>query len=106
MTAGAKDVLVILQSSTASQDDYGGETEAWSDLGQEYAQVFYGRGDERRQAAAEQGSQAATFRFWSSDITRALTIKDRLQVDGGSWDILGVVPVDRRHIEVTAVRAA
>lgn len=105
MTAGAKDVLVTLQRATVTTNAHRDEVETWADLAQEYAQVFYGRGDERRQAAVEQGSQAATFRFWSSDKTRSLTLKDRLMLDGDVWDITGIAPVDRQSIEITATRS-
>ena len=103
MTAGRRDQLVILQRYTTTQDEYGEEVQTWAGLGTEWAAVFYGRGDERRQAAMEQGSQAATFRFLSNTQTRALSIRDRIVVDTVIWDILGIAPMDRARIEVTAV---
>lgn len=107
MTSGRRDQLVSLERATVTQDEYGEEVPSWTTLGQEWAAVFYGRGDERRQAAMEQGSQAATFQMLSNEITRALTLKDRIQF-GGVWDIEGVAydMPKRGYIEVTAVRAA
>lgn len=105
MTAGARDTLVTLQSGVAAQDDYGGETLTWSETGKEWAQISYGRGDERRQAAAESGQQAAIFSFLSNEITRALRIKHRLLTEDGEWDIVGISPIGRDKIEATAVRS-
>lgn len=106
MTAGRRDQLVTLQTYTTTQDEYGEEQPAWSDLGTEWAAVFYGRGDERRQAAAEQGTQAATFQLLANATTRALTLRDRIVLDGVNWDIVGIAPMERAHIEVTATRSA
>ena len=107
MTAGKRDQLVTLQSYTATQDEYGEEAQTWATLGEEWAVVFYGKGDERRQAAMEQGSQAATFRVLSNDSTRAVTLKDRIEHDGSTYDIVGIAPdtPKRGSIEFTGVRA-
>lgn len=107
MTAGRRDQLVTLERFTATQDGYGEEVQTWAELGQEWAAVFYGLGSERRQAAAEQGQQAATFQFLDNDITRGLSVKDRID-HGGQWDIQGISPdtPKRGLIEVTATRAA
>lgn len=107
MTAGRRDQLITLETATTTQDDYGEEISTWGTIGTEWAAVFYGRGDERRQAAMEQGSQAATFQMLSNPITRALTLKDRIQF-GGAWDIEGIAPdmPKRGYIEITAVRSA
>lgn len=106
MTAGRRDSLITLQHFTATTDEYGEEVETWADLGQEWAAVFYGRGDERRQAAVEQGKQSANFQVLSNDLTRSVSIKDRIDYDGSLWDIVGISPMDRSQIEYTAVRAS
>lgn len=107
MTAGRRDSLVTLERATTSEDEYGSEISTWGSIGQEWCAVFYGRGDERRQAAMEQGSQAATFNMLSNTLTRSLTLKDRLQFDGSAWDIQGIAPdtPKRGEIELAAVRA-
>lgn len=114
MTAGRRDQLVTLQSYTTTQDDYGEEVQVWGPLGggaepvKEWAAIFYGRGDERRQAAMEQGSQAATFQMLANLTTLDLTIRDRIVHDGVNWDIQGLSPntPKRGLIEATATRAA
>lgn len=107
MTAGRRDQLVTLQRYTTTLDDYGEGTQAWTELGTEWAAVFYGRGDERRQAAMEQGQQAANFQMLSNDQTRALVLTDRIQHDGSDWNIVGISPdtPKRGLIEATATRA-
>lgn len=107
MIAGRRDTLVTLEGFTAAQDEYGQETQAWAELGQEWAAVFYGAGSERRQAAAEQGEQAASFEMLMNERTRALTVKDRIVADGAAWDIKGIAPDTPRRgsIAVTATRA-
>ena len=104
---GRRDQLVTLERPTTAQDEYGEERPTWSGIGQEWAAVFYGRGDERRQAAMEQGSQPATFQMLSNDLTRSLTLVDRI-VHGGTWDIEGIAPDMPKpgFIEITAVRSA
>lgn len=106
MTVGRRDQLITIERFTATTGDYGEEVQTWAEFGQEWVAVFYGRGDERRQAAMEQGQQSATFRMLSNGTTRTLTVRDRIVHDGTNWDILGVAPMDRATIELTAVRAA
>ncbi len=108
MPAGRRDVLVSLERATVVQDPYGEEQLTWGALGSEWCQLFYGRGDERRQAAMEQGQQAATFNMLANKRTRGLTLKDRLTADGVVWDIVGLAPdtPGRGQFEATAVRAA
>jgi head-tail adaptor len=105
VTAGNRSELVTLQRATATQDGYGEEVPTWAELGTEWAAVFYGRGDERRQAALEQGSQAVTFQMLANDLTRSVTLKDRLLHDGSTFDVVGIAPMDRATIEFTATRS-
>ena len=92
MKAGRRDQLIAFQTATTSQDDYGEEVLTWSVLCTEWAAVFYGRGDERRQAAMEQGQQAATFQVPSNADTRAVTLEDRIVHLRFVWDIVGISP--------------
>ena len=105
MTAGRRDHLITLKGYTVTQNEYGEEIQTPTTLGEEWAAIFYGRGDERRQAAMEQGSQAVTFRMLLNPLTRALTVKDSIEFEG-KWDIQGISLMDRAHIEIEAVRAA
>lgn len=104
MTAGRRDQSIVIQRGTPSTDDYGGESMVWATLATEWAAVFYGKGDERRLAAVEQGQQAATFQVLSNASTRSVGVKDRISHNGSSWDIVGIAPMDRAEIEFAAVR--
>jgi head-tail adaptor len=106
MTAGRRDDLITIQRATTITDPYGEEIEQWGALGQEWAQVFYGTGNERRVAAAEQGEQSATFLVLSNSTTAAVGVKDRIVAGASNWDIRGISPDSpkRGYIEFTAVR--
>lgn len=105
MSAGKRDTLVSFERATVVQDDYGEEVSTWAELGQEWAAINWGRGDERRQAAMEQGAQPATFNVLDNSMTRSVTLKDRLTVEGHAWDIESNVPAKKRgERDITAVR--
>lgn len=108
MRIARRDQLVTLERATTTSDGYGEETQTWGTIGQEWAAVHYGRGSERREAAAEHGVQAANFTFLSNPVTRGLTLTDRIQHAGSAWDIEAIAPeMPRRgEIEITAVRSA
>jgi head-tail adaptor len=59
-SAGQRDKLVTLQRATTSRDDHNEESSTWGAIGQEYASVIFGRGDERRSAAQTQAAQSVT----------------------------------------------
>lgn len=113
MTAGRRNTLVEFQTYTTTQNAAGEETPAWSTVASEWAAVFYGRGDERRQAAMERGAQPAVFQVLSNNGTRALGVTARLTMNPDAdepdyWDIIGIAPDTpaRGLIEFTATRAA
>jgi head-tail adaptor len=105
MTAGRRNTLITIERPTTGQATDGEETTTWAEIASEWAAVFYGRGDERRQAAVEQGQQPATFQVLANEKTTAVGLKDRIQCDG-MWDIVGIAPDTPRQgeIEFTAVR--
>lgn len=107
MSIGRKDTLIAFEHATVAQDDYGEEIPTWELLGREWSAINWGRGDERRQAGMEQGSQSATFTVYDNAITAAVSVKDRIVLDGQNWDITSSVPGRRRgERDITAVRAA
>lgn len=104
MTAGRRDSLIRLERFTATQDEYGEEVQTWAEIGTEWAAVFYGRGDERREAAREQGEKTATFLMLGNAMTRGLMVRDRIVHGGGAWDIVDIsLDTPRRgYVEATA----
>lgn len=72
-----------------------------------YAAVFYGSGNEQRQAAQEQASQAASFEVAATTKTRTISVADRISFDGALWDITGNHEIERgAGRRITAVRKA
>ena len=107
MNAGKRDTLITFEAASVEQDEYGEEISTWATRGTEWAAINWGRGDERRQAGMEQGSQPATFNVLDNPMTRAVSVKDRIVLDGQNWDITSSVPGKRRgDRDITAVRSA
>ena len=105
ISAGKRDQLITIERATAGEDAYGEETLTWAEFTKEWSAVFWGRGNERREAAREQGQQPATFQVLANLDTLAVTIEDRINLDGEIFDIAGIAPVGRGVIEFTGVRA-
>jgi len=101
-----RDTLITFETASTVADEYGEEVVTWVSTGQEWASVFYGKGDERRQAAMQRGQQPATFNVLANSMTRAVVVKDRITVGTDVWDIAGIAPMDRASLDITAVRAA
>lgn len=105
--AGRLNKRVVFQKLSIETDAAGGETELFGSPFSVWADVRYGTGAERRNAAQEQGSQTATFlvRRWAQ--TEAATVRDRIIHDGAAWDIQSRVPIgNNAAYEFTAVRAS
>lgn len=105
LAAGRKDRLIGFERNTPTTDGYGGEVDAWGDLGSAWARVIFGTGEERRQAAREEGGQSASFVVSDCAMTRGVTIADRISFGSSPWDIKGISPLDGGEIEFTARRA-
>lgn len=107
MIVGNRSDRIQFKRGTKSKDDHGGAVITWVNYVEAYAQVIYGTGQERREAAQEAASQPATFRVPANSRTRALTVQDKIAgFLGTDWDITSVVPLGRDGMEITAVRSA
>lgn len=100
------DRLIAFHRATSTRDGYGEEPLTWSLLAEEWAGVRWGRGDERRQAAAVSAPQTATFIVRNNERTRAVRVTDRIAFDGSAWNIGGIADLTAAEIEITAVRDA
>jgi len=105
LPAGKLKNRVAIQRFTTAPDEYGELIETWAGLTARWAAIFYGKGEERRQAAVEQGKQSASFVMRDDSVTRTVTIRDRLSFAGDVWDLVGISPLDG-DIEFVAVRAS
>lgn len=104
--AGDRDTRIAFERLTSGQDNYGEQTESWDALGTSMAKVFYGRGDERRQAAREQANKQATFNVAQNAVTRGITETDRIKVGAVIWNITDISPIGKGEIDFTAARIA
>lgn len=106
--AGKRIHRIVFERAAKGQDANGEEIDTWVEHARALAAVFFGRGDERRQAARETGTQSATFGVPSTALTRSVGYADRIAYQDGAWDITGIAPdtPKRGEIEFTAVRAA
>ena len=104
--AGRRDKLVTFQRATTAADEFHEEIEVWAPIGKSWAAVYFGRGEERRQAGREEGGQTGAFVVLSDSLTRSITIAHRIEMDG-DWDIKGISPdtPKRGEIEFIAQRA-
>lgn len=106
LAAGRLNRRVTLQTRTTTRDAHGGETETFTAGQTIAAEVRYGNGQERRDAAQQAGSQTATFMVRAWSLTLELTVRDRVGFDGADWDIQDRSLIGREAIEFTATRAA
>lgn len=100
-----RDTLIAFQRYTTTQDEAGEEVRTWAPLGDAWAAIFYGKGDEKRQAAREEGTQAANFLVPSNSVTRGVGVSDRIVLEGENWDIVGKSPAGFDEVEFTAKRS-
>lgn len=108
MTAGRRNHPITIERKTITLSDTGSETESWPSVVGQMAEVIFGSGNERREAAQKQASQTATFIVLDTPVTRAVVPMDRIQFDGAAWDITSAAQSRRYHRmrELTALRAA
>ena len=105
MKRGRLNNRVTIQRAAATKDSHNEDVEGWADLASRWCAIVYGKGEERRYAAAESGSQSASFVMLADSLTKAITLKDRLVMAEDIWDIVGISPMGRGEIEFTAVRS-
>jgi head-tail adaptor len=106
MRVGLRNIPITIQRGTVTVDDYGGETASFATLVTTYARVNYGTGQERRAAAQEQATQAATFECEWTPTIATVTLTDRIVCDGANWDIVSRAPKGlNKQIDFGAVRA-
>lgn len=104
--AGQRDKLVKIQRYTSTKDELNEDVVTWAPLGDEWACIIFGRGSERRESAALQSQQTATFQLLDNSRTRGLRAKDRIIWNEIAWDIAAPgVPIKRGELEFTAVGA-
>lgn len=96
MRAGRIRQRITIQRATETTDSYGQKTLTWATHKAMWSMLEFDGGSEQREAMRTQGvrSGTATMRYLS-DVTE----KDRFTFDGRTFQIVGVVNVDRHHGE-------
>ncbi len=92
VNSGQRDRFIQVERKISTSDGYGDEIDTWSSYCSEWAAVRFSAGNERRAAAQEAASAAATFIVLSNSLTRQISVADRIQFDGGIWDITSNIP--------------
>jgi head-tail adaptor len=108
MSASTRNRLVVIEHASIDTTDNGDEVETWAEWCSEYAEVNFGTGRERRQAAQEQASVPATFKVLDNSKTRVVGPSGyRIRYDG-VWDIISAVPSREfnKEIHISAVKLA
>ena len=108
MKAGPRDKLIgIWRNGPPVDDGYTTQPGALAEVGTTMAEVRFGTGQERREAAQENATVAAIFVLDANDFTRSITTTDTLRFQEADWDISSSIPGrDRSEWQVTATRAA
>lgn len=104
--AGQLDRRITIQRATIAQDAFGGDVETWADLTTISAARTDVKDGERLAAEQVNSSLMSRFKVRSSIATRGITPKDRINYDGGIWDIHGIKETKegrKRFLEITAV---
>lgn len=99
---------LILFKREVKQENAAGEpvTVELASMGQAFAAVSYGKGQERREAGIEGNDLPATFITLQNPTTRAITPGYLILYAGATWDITSAVPFERDEMEFTAVQRA
>lgn len=106
---GLRDTLITIQRGTPTTDDYGGDTMSWATLTTAYARVRFGDGQERREAAQERATQAATFECDWNAALEGTQLNDRLFINEYPtefWDIINKAPLSKQEIHFAAIRSS
>jgi head-tail adaptor len=106
MGAGQRNKLIVFQRSEVTTDDYGGSIPgAPAEFTRAMARVRYGTAQEKREAAQESASQAATFECALTPKLSEVAMTDSIGFDGSAWDITEKAELDRQTIRFTATRS-
>lgn len=107
MPAGQRDCQITFLAAITSTNDYNETVENWSSpttIATRNARVRFGTAQEKREAAQEAASQAATFECYRSSALDEIPMTARIGFDGSQWDITERASLDRYMIRFTAVR--
>lgn len=107
LDSGRRDRLIVIEQKAAQKNDYNEDIETWSEAFKLWASVYFGSGQEQREAAQSQGVQAASFEVLRSTRTRAITISGhRIRFQDAPWDIQAIAEIGANEgLRLSAIRA-
>lgn len=107
--ASQRNQVIVFERATETRGALGGKSAtSWAAMGTaRFAKVLFGSGSERRTAAVESATQAATFRVLADDLAVEVTTQDRIVHRGLAYDITGIAAIGLRpdELEFTATAA-
>ncbi len=103
-----RDKLISFHAIVTAENSMGEPVSdgTYPEICKEWAQVIYGRGNERRSAAIEGADQPATFIVLGNSKTRSVSVGSFIRFDGAEWDIQNKAVLGNQEIEFTAIRRA
>jgi len=106
LSSGDRDRRITFLRAAYVRNDHNEKVPTWGAVGDRWAQVIFGAGSERREAAQNSADAPATFRVLHDGLTAAVTTTDRIRFEGSDWDIKSNVPLGRPNEgrEITAIR--
>jgi head-tail adaptor len=106
-TSGERNCAITFIAAATSTNDYNETVEDWAHpttLASVTAQVIFGSGQEKREAAQQAAQQTASFVCYRSSTLDAVPMTARITFDGSQWGITVREPLDRYSIRFTAIR--
>lgn len=102
---GQRPHLIVIQRRGAETDDgYTKQPGAWAEHARAWARIRYGTASERREAAAERASRAATFECEWAPKLESVRPTDRLIAFDTAWDVSDAAVIGMRsQVHITAV---
>ncbi len=93
MNIGKLDRRITLEQNTATANDFGEQVPGWSEVGEVWARVDYGKGNEDFQS----GEQVAVQRIdFTIRYRKSLSARLRITYEGQVYDIEAVAELGRR----------
>jgi head-tail adaptor len=105
--AGDRNCQITFLAAATSTNEYNETVEDWvgpTTIATRMARVRFGTAQEKREAAQEAASQAASFECVRSSALDAIPMTARIGFDGSQWDITERAPLDHKTIRFTAIR--
>ena len=76
----------------------------FSNVGDAWVSISYGRGEERRRSGKDSAVLMATVRAPANSITRAINTGQFILIDGNRWNITSAAPYKRKFLDFTVKR--